>query len=148
MDSSITKYVIPLVAIVVAIVLYLEFNSVEEIPLGSADLKADKAPSQESSDRQFAEEAVSRLAAGQQFGSLDELVKDQLDAGFVRTGYFGRNWPATVTEIKTDKNKISFVRQDGTRHNYTRFYGYDMKMVRLAAGAKETIVVFRSQNKR
>ncbi len=88
-----------------------------------------------------------RLAIGQRFGSLEELVKDQLAAGYVRTGYFGKHWPATVTEVATDKHKISFVRQNGTRHNYVKFAGYDMKMVRLMAGANETIVVFRSQHK-
>jgi hypothetical protein len=87
----------------------------------------------------------SRLAVGQRFQSLDELVNNQLTAGYVRTGYFGKQWPATVTEVATDIHKISFVRQDGTKHTYRKFDGYKMKMVRLKSGEKETIVVFRSQ---
>lgn len=73
---------------------------------------------------------------------------DQQAAGFLRTGYFGQYWPARVAEIATDNDAISFVRQNGTRHNYTKFDGYRMKMVRLRSGDRETIVVFRSQSKR
>ena len=89
----------------------------------------------------------SRLALGERYTSPEELVADQETVGFVRTGYFGKFWPARVVEIATGKDKISFVRQNGIRHNYTKFAGYRMKMVRLKAGSNETIIVFRSQQK-
>jgi len=87
------------------------------------------------------------LAVGQRYNSLDQLVADQRAAGFVRVGYFGKHWPAKATEVATDQDEIKFVRQGGTPHHYTRFSGYEMKMVRLMAGKQETIVVFRSVKK-
>jgi hypothetical protein len=75
------------------------------------------------------------------------MVADLDIAGFVRTGYFGKYWPATVAEIAADIGEIRFVRQDGTRHTYRKFDGYDMRMIRLRAGDKETIVVLRSKIK-
>ncbi|MCF6238723.1 MAG: hypothetical protein L3J79_07925, partial [Candidatus Marinimicrobia bacterium] len=40
---------------------------------------------------------VSRLAAGESYTSIKELVADQDAAGFVRVWYFGRFWPARVS---------------------------------------------------
>jgi hypothetical protein len=93
--------------------------------------------------------ADSRLALGARYTSLDQLVTDQQAAGFVRTGYFGKHWPAEVSEIQTADDGIGFVRQDGTPHQYQGFEGYRMKMVRLIdPGKRETVVVFRSVDKR
>jgi hypothetical protein len=89
-----------------------------------------------------------RLVRGERFASFDDLVGDQQAAGYVKIDAFGDNWPATVTEIATDRDEIKFIRQDGTQHHFTKFDGYEMKMVRLRAGNKESILVFRSLNKR
>lgn len=91
---------------------------------------------------------TSRLAVDERFASAADLVTDQQVAGYVKVGTFGNNWPGKVTEIATDRDGIRFVRQDGTAHNYNKFDGYEMKMVRLMAGKKETIMVFRSRDKR
>jgi hypothetical protein len=91
---------------------------------------------------------TSRLVRGERFASFDDLVGDQQAAGYVKIGAFGNNWPATVSEVVTDRDEIKFVRQDGTQRHYTKFDGYGMKMVRLMAGNKETILVFHSLNKK
>ncbi|MGW8313186.1 MAG: hypothetical protein ACWGOL_08145 [Desulfuromonadales bacterium] len=90
---------------------------------------------------------ASRLAVGARFTSIQDLVNDQMAAGYVKIGTFGNHWPATVTEIDKNKGEIEFVRQDGSRHHYTKFNGYDMKMIRLMAGNQETVAIFRSQQK-
>ena len=41
-------------------------------------------------------------------------------------------------------DQISFTRQDGTRHSYTGFEGFTLKMIRLQGRNEEVIVVFRS----
>lgn len=155
MNNIMSKYWLAFLAIILVIGLFSEFRSVEKVDMGTSGrhslspLTGTKAPAGAQS-RALPQKAsrVVRLAAGQRFNNLEELVNNQLAEGFVRTGYFGKHWPATVTEIATDRHKISFARQDGTRHTYSKFHGYDMKMVRLNAGNQETIVVFRSQDKR
>ena len=157
MNNWVTKIWLPLLLLALAVAMYFESTSVKTIDLDSgysppsvSQPQAVQSPQRTGQGVQRGEATrKSRLVAGARFATLDELVADQQIAGYVRTGYFGKFWPATVAEIATAKNGISFVRQDGTRHNYTKFYGYRMKMVRLrAAGDKETIVVFRSLNKR
>jgi hypothetical protein len=157
MNNWITKIWLPFLLLALVVAVYFEFGTgtVKTIVLDS-DYSAPTVSESQSvqssqrarhSSQRSAPKRKSRLAAGERYASLKELVVDQQIAGFVRTGYFGKFWPATVAEIATDKNGISFVRQNGTRHNYTKFYGYSMKMVRLRSGDKETIVVFRSQVK-
>ena len=154
MNTWVTKYWLPFLLITLATALFFEFNTVEKVALdsgfGSSRQVRIDSPTAKTPLRQPLREKQqgSRLAAGQRYRSLEELVNDQRAAGFVRTGYFGKHWPATVTEVATDRHKISFMRSNGTRHTYNKFDGYDMKMVRLKAGANETIVVFRSQQKR
>lgn len=149
MDRWITKYLLPLLLIALAAALYAEFGAVEKLEL---DLEFDRASARPQASPQASEfagpVAGSRLLVGQRYNSLQALVSDQRAAGYVRVGYFGSHWPATVSEIASDRDSISFVRANGTRHNYNKFDGYAMKMVRLKAGAKETIVVFRSAEKR
>ena len=92
--------------------------------------------------------APSRLRTGTRYAALVELVEDQRAAGFVRIGHFGGHWPAQVVEVRTDRDGIVFVKQDGVRHSYNGFDGYVLKMVRLQKGSQETIVVLRSLHKR
>lgn len=63
------------------------------------------------------------MAVGERYDSLEALVLDLDIAGFVRTVYFGKHWPAKVTEIAEGRGGISFVRQNGTCHNYQKFDG-------------------------
>lgn len=88
------------------------------------------------------------VAVGRAFPSLDALRAAQQKAGFVSVGRFGNRWPATVTEVLAGRDGISFVRGDGTRHEYTGFEGYRMQVVRLAAADRsEVMVVFRAESK-
>ena len=149
MKRWITKTWLPLLAVALVVALLYDDSSVEKVNLDSSirtPVASSPAKTETSTRSAFSRE--DKLTVGQRFNALDELVKNQLEEGFVRTGYFGKHWPATVTEIATGRHRISFVRQNGTRHNYNKFDGYDMKMVRLKAGVNETIVVFRSQHKR
>jgi hypothetical protein len=99
--------------------------------------------------RQPAAEFAPAVAVGQRFVSLDELIGAQEASGYVRTGTFGGSWPATVTEVLSRNDAISFTKKDGTRHNYTGFEGYRMQAVRLSGPAQaEVVVVFRSASKR
>lgn len=145
MDKLIKRYWLPSLIIALFIAMFFDFRSVEKLTLDSGYSKPTVNARQQG---QAVSETRSRLAAGQSYTSLEELVNDQRIAGFVRTGTFGNHWPATVAEVATESDGISFVRQNGTRHSYTKFSGYKMKMVRLRADDKETIVVFRSQHKR
>jgi len=151
------KYWIITLVAVLACVAYSEHGSVQNVPLGGSETAygSSKAKSLQPTTRPPTMDALkrsrvvgqSRLKAGERFDSLNDLVNDQLLDGFVRIGVFGEHWPATVAEIATDRNEITFVRQDGVRHSYTKFPGYKMKMVRLKAGKQETIVVFRAQER-
>ena len=144
--NKLTQIWLPFLVIALSFALYVEFSSVEKV--SHDPVYADRAESRPLQQSQPAPRAASRLAMGARFASHTELVDDQLAAGFVRVGTFGQHWPATVTEIATHKDEIRFIRQGGTPHYYPKFDGYDMKMVRLMAGNQETILVFRSANKR
>ena len=153
MNNWVIKICLPFLLLVLVFAFYFGSGSVKSFDPQAG--RGDLVVSQLLQDKQVAQRAksssrkvVSRLAAGERYASLKELAADQNAAGFVRVGYFGKFWPATVAEIAVDRDRISFVRQNGTRYNYTKFNGYGMKMVRLKAGAKETIVVFRSKSKR
>jgi hypothetical protein len=81
---------------------------------------------------------------GQRFAALAELKEQQRESGYVWIGNFGKDWPARVVEITTSRDQISFTRKNGTRHSYTGFAGYTLKMIRLQGRDEEVIVVFRS----
>ena len=151
MEKWVTKYLVPLLLLALVIALFFDSPSVVTIdPEEGRDAPAVSEPQPIQQQSQRIEPRVeSRLAVGEPYASLEELVADQQAAGYLRTGYFGKHWPATVTEIHTDHDGISFVRKSGTRHSYTGFGGYRMKVVHLSGpGEQETIVVFRSEGKR
>lgn len=147
MGKWITKILLPLLLLAL-IVAYFESGSVKTInPDSGRSGSISKSQTYYSPNRNAAQ-GESRLAIGERYITLADLVADQQTAGYLRVGTFGKNWPAQVTEIINDANSIAFVKGDGTKHNYTGFDGYQMKVVRLKAGERETIVVFRSEEKR
>ncbi len=152
MEKWVTRYLVPLLLLVLVIAMYFELRSVETVDLQTDRYEpaiTEPHPVRQMPLQQVMPESKSRLSIGERYVSLDELVDDQKAAGFLRTGYFGDHWPAKVTEIQTDNDGIRFIRKDGTPHHYKGFDGYRMKVVRLSdAGEKETIVVFRSVDKR
>ncbi len=93
--------------------------------------------------------SCSKGEIGKTYQNLSELESAQDKMGFVRTGKFGNNWPAKVSEIKTAMNEIKFTRKDGTPHRYFGFDGRELKMIRLVTeDNKENIIVFKSKNKK
>lgn len=145
MKKWLTKYLVPLLLLAVALALYLDARSVITIdPQAARYAPAGSGPQVEQVPR-----GESRLRVGERYASLEELAADQREAGYLRTGSFGRHWPAMVTEIQTDDDGIRFVRKNGTPHEYTGFDGYRMQVVHLSGpGDQETVVVFRSAQKR
>ena len=92
--------------------------------------------------------AVNSDQLGRRFASLEELKSAEKSNGYLPTGYFGDKWPARVTEVKTGQDSIEFVQQNGTKHRYQGFDGYQMKVVRLVTAAnEETLIVFCSEKK-
>jgi len=151
MEKWVTKYLVPLLLLVLIIALYFDLRSVETIDpqVGRHEQSGTESQPVRQPLQQVVPRGESRLAVGERYASLEDLVADQQAAGYIRTGYFGKHWPATVIEIQTDDDGIRFVRRNGTSHNYTGFNGYHMKVVHLSGpGEQETIVVFRSANKR
>jgi len=158
MNKLITKYFLPFLVIAVIAAIYFDSSSVEKIDLDSsytepvavAPIQPQTASRLPLTRKPQASASVtkSRLAIGERYNTLKALEKELRSQGFVRTGYFGKFWPASVAEIATGRNEIKFAGQDGTPHHYKEFDGYNMKMVRLWRGRKETIVVFRSVEKR
>jgi hypothetical protein len=147
-DKIATRYIFPVLLVMMVVAIYFEFTSVQTIEY---DIPADPSLVQSRELKQGPRQKVTTvepLMIGDRFRSLKELVAHQQSAGFVRVGLFGAVWPAKVAEVQIEQDRISFVRGDGTRHNYNRFDGYTMKMVRLKQDGQETIVVFRSENKR
>jgi hypothetical protein len=147
------KHLILVIVAAVVVGVLLDAGSVKRIdydsvPGGRSETKAIEREPYGTPSQPMTVGLASRLAVGARFASIQELVNDQLAAGYVKIGTFGDNWPATVTEIDKEKDEIKFVRQDGARHHYTKFDGYDLKLIRLMAGNQETIVVFRTQYKR
>ena len=158
MSNWVTKYFLPFLVIALVAAIYFDSSSVEKIdldtsysePVATAPIQRQPAsrPPLTRESRASASVTKSRLAIGERYNTLKELELDLQAAGFVRTGYFGKFWPASVADIATGRDEIKFVRQNGTPHHYKGFGGYNMKMVRLWSGNKETIVVFRSEEKR
>ena len=158
MTNWVTKYFLPFLVIALIVALYFDSSSVEKIDLDSSyresvavapiQPRTASRPPLTREPQASASVTKSRLAIGERYNSLKDLEADLRAQGFVRTGYFGKFWPASVADIATGRNEIKFVRQNGTPHHYKGFAGYNMKMVRLWRGNKETIVVFRSEEKR
>ena len=158
MTNWVTKYFLPFLVIALIVALYFDSSSVEKIDLDSSyrepvavapiQPRTASRPPLTREPQASASVTKSRLAIGERYNSLKDLEADLRAQGFVRTGYFGKFWPASVADIATGRNEIKFVRQNGTPHHYKGFDGYNMKMVRLWRGNKETIVVFRSEEKR
>lgn len=154
MQAWVTKIWLPLLLLALVAAVYFEFSSVKTIELDSGygappAIRPQVGQRLQRSQPKAPQQAVrkSRLAAGERFASLEELVNDQVLDGYLKTGSFGDAWPATVAEILNTRHGIAFIKRDGTRHSYTGFEGYRMRMVRLNGGERETIVVFRSLEK-
>ncbi len=151
MEKWVKKYLVPLLLLGLIIALFVDFQTVETIDpqAGRYEPSVSEPQPVPQQPQQVGPRGESRLAVGERYTSLEELVADQKAAGYLRTGYFGKHWPATVTEIQVDDDGISFVRKNGPRHSYTGFDGYRMKVVHLSGpGEQETVVVFRSVDKR
>jgi hypothetical protein len=158
MYSWVTKYVLPFLVIALIVALYFDSKSVEMVPLDASysepvatspgQRQTVSRPSLTLNPQAPATVMKSRLAIGERYTSLKELDQDQTAAGYVRIGNFGEFWPASVAEVATDRDNIVFVRQNGAQQNYKGFAGYNIKMIRLWRGNKETIVIYRSENKR
>ena len=158
MTNWVTKYFLPFLVIALIVALYFDSSSVEKVDLDSSynepvavapiQPRTASRPPLNREPQASAPVTKSRLAIGERYNSLKDLEADLRAQGFIRTGYFGKFWPASVADIATGRNEIKFVRQNGTPHHYKGFDGYNMKMVRLWRGNKETIVVFRSEEKR
>lgn len=158
MDNWITKYFLPFLVITLIAALYFDSSSVEKVdldasysePVAVAPVQPRTASQPPVTRKPQASSSVtkSRLAIGERYNTLNDLEADLRAQGFVLTGHFGNFWPASVAEIASGRNEIKFVKQNGTPHHYKGFDGYNMKMVRLWRGNKETIVVFRSEEKR
>lgn len=85
---------------------------------------------------------------GGTFAQESDLMRFQNERGFEFLGKFNVIFPATVTEIETARDAISFQIKNGSRHNYDNYGGYDLKVVRLDnGGTGETVFVFRSKEK-
>jgi hypothetical protein len=87
----------------------------------------------------------SRAAIPPTFASEGEFLAAQKQHGYLLIGKFDTSWPATYLDELTAEDGISFVRRDGTPHQYRGYDGYRLKVVRLrdAAGG-EPIIVLRS----
>jgi hypothetical protein len=158
MNNWVTKYFLPFLVIALIAALYFDSSSVEKVdldagysePVAVAPIqpRTDSRPPVTRESQASTPITKSRLAIGERYNTLKDLEADLRAQGFVRTGYFGKFWPASVADIATGRNEIKFVRQDRTPHHYRGFDGFNLKMVRLWRGKKETIVVFRSEEKR
>ena len=156
-DRWVNRYLLPLLLLFLVVSLYFEFGSVETVDLDrfSQDSVRDQSRPQIDSVQEAKTTApkFDTLVSGDNltgilFDSLEALVDHQSEAGFVKVGTFEGGWPARVIEVQSDRDQISFVRQNGTRHTYQKFDGYDMRMIRLKKGERETLIIFRSRNKR
>jgi hypothetical protein len=88
------------------------------------------------------------MNSGDSFASYAEFIAHHEREGFVFLGRFDDAWPATVIDERTAMNEISFMRQNGTRHTYPGYDGYQLKAVRLrTADGHAAIVVLRSKKK-
>jgi hypothetical protein len=81
---------------------------------------------------------------GSNYASLEELEQAQQQDGYAKVGTFGKDWPARIVEVARSRDRLTFARQDGTRHSYNGFEGHTLKMIRLQGRHSEVIIVFRS----
>jgi hypothetical protein len=94
----------------------------------------------------FAE--VKLLAGSPTYASRAEFLQSEKAERYVLVGRFDESWPARFIEESVGEDGISFVRQDGTPHEYNGFDGYRLKVVRLRDDAgREPMIVLRSQFK-
>lgn len=150
-DRWTTRYLLPALLLALVVAAYLEFSTdttVQFVTDGGVPLEIEREASERSWPQAEQDSRDTRLIVGEQYRSLAELVTRQQVNGYVRVGLFGNHWPARVVEIVSDRDGIRFMHSNGTPHTYSKFDGYDMQMVRLKQGSKETMVVFRSQLKR
>ena len=85
---------------------------------------------------------------GKPYGGLEDLKKDHQAKGYVFIGRFGNSWPAEIVEVTIQMDEISFELNDGQKHNYKGFDGYEIVLLRLRANNKENVVIFRSIKKK
>ncbi len=94
----------------------------------------------------FAE--VKLLASSPAYTSRADFLQSQEAERYVLVGRFDESWPAAFVDENVGEDGISFVRQDGTPHEYNGFDGYRLKVVRLRDNAgREPMIVLRSQFK-
>ena len=87
--------------------------------------------------------------ARRSFENYAEFIDYQKSLGYVFLGRFQDAWPAEIIEERTSGDDISFQLSNGTRHNYPKIDGYELKLVRLATGrGTEAVVVLRSAAKK
>jgi hypothetical protein len=128
MSNWVTKYVLPFLVIALIVALYFDSSSVEKLDLDSSyrepvavapiQPRTASRPPLTREPQASASVTKSRLAIGERYNSLKDLEADLRAQGFVRIGYFGKFWPASVADIATGRNEIKFVRQNGTPHHY------------------------------
>jgi len=87
---------------------------------------------------------------GKPYAGLEDLKKDQQSKGYVFIGRFGNSWPAEIKEVTVGMDEISFERDNGQKHKYTGFNGYEMVLLRLRSinNQNENVVIFRSKEKK
>ena len=108
-----------------------------------------KKPEAVESPRQEYKAGVDFSNIGKKYLRYEELKKEQESRGFVFLGKFGDSWPAELEKADINMNEISFELNDGTKHNYSGFDGYEILVLRLIAdNQKENVVVFRSKEKK
>ena len=91
---------------------------------------------------------VKLLASSPAYASRADFLQSKKAERYVLVGRFDESWPAAFVDEKVAEDGISFVRQDGTQHEYNGFDGYRLKVVRLRDDAgREPMIVLRSQFK-
>jgi hypothetical protein len=91
---------------------------------------------------------VKFLASSPAYASRADFLQAQRADRYVLVGRFDESWPAAFVDEKVAEDGISFVRQDGTPHEYNGYDGYRLKVVRLRDDAgREPMIVLRSQFK-
>jgi len=84
--------------------------------------------------------------SGRTYRSLSALNSAQKADRYLPIGFFGDGWPATIVDVDTHLDTITFARRDGSKHSYQGFDGYRLKVVHLEGREhKEIIIVFRSE---
>lgn len=88
-------------------------------------------------------------AAAQSAMSREEFLASEEDDGWLRIGEFGKRWPGVPIREETARDTIRFRLSSGQVHVCPGYDGYTLKVFFLkAVEGTETVVVFRSENKR